>query len=80
MPDMGQLVVLAVFDWSLVGKLTPASCSRQFENVDDAVAEARLIADRHAGVVVWTRDPDPYSKEYEPPRVHFQSGNVPDLE
>ena len=80
MPESRHLIFLAVFDWSVVGKLTPAPCSRLFDTVENALQEAKLIADRHAGVMVWTRLADPYLGEYGPPKVLFQSGNVPDLE
>ena len=80
MPESRHLIFLTLFDWSVVGKLMPAPCSRQFDTAEKALQEARLIADCHAGVMVWTRDADLYLREYGPPKVLFQSGNVPDLE
>ena len=80
MPEPRHLIFLAVFDWSQVGKLTPAPCSRQFDTIDGALREAKLIADQHTGVIVWMRDADPYLGEYGPPTVLFQSGEIPELE
>lgn len=62
------------------GEANAGALFRIFDTVENALQEARLIADRHGGVMVWTRKTDAYLREYGPPRVLFQQGNVLDLE
>ena len=46
-----KLVVLAAFDLDDEGNLHPAFDARQVDSAERAVREARMIADKHAGVV-----------------------------
>lgn len=75
--EYGNLI-LAVFDRNESGELASALDPRRFETVDQALQEARLIADQHTGVIVWMRETDTYLGEYGP--VLFQSGDLPALE
>ena len=39
-----------------------------------------MIADKHAGVVAWSRDADPMVGEYGLPTIHYQNGQIPEME
>ncbi|MDX3929081.1 MAG: hypothetical protein QHC90_25185 [Shinella sp.] len=80
MPTQRKLIVLAAFDRNEDGDLMPAFEPRQVDGEERAKREARILANRHAGVVAWSRDADPQIGEYGPPTILFQSGDIPDLE
>lgn len=79
MSEYGKLIVLAVFNRNESGELVATLDPRQFETVDQALQAARVIADRHTGVIVWMREVDPYLGGYGPPTILFQSGDLPAL-
>ncbi|OLP56843.1 hypothetical protein BJF92_12285 [Rhizobium rhizosphaerae] len=80
MTSKGKLIVLAAFDKDDEGNLLQAFDPRQVDTEERAKREARAIADKHTGVVAWSREADPTLGEYGPPIVLFQSGEVPELE
>lgn len=73
-------VVLAAFDADDEGNLHPAFDPRQVDSEERAVREARMMVDRHTGVVAWSRIADPMIGEYGPPDILFQSGQIPEME
>jgi hypothetical protein len=75
-----KLIVLAAFNETDEGELMPAFDPRQFDSEERATREARKIVADHAGVVAWSREADPDLGDYGPPKVLFQSGNIPDME
>ncbi|MEA3534287.1 hypothetical protein [Rhizobium sp. CC-YZS058] len=75
-----KLIVLAAFDKDDEGNLLQAFDPRQMDSEEKAKREARLLAEKHSGVVAWSRDADPDIGEYGPPIVLFQSGDIPELE
>ena len=51
----------------------------QFKTADEAARRARLMADKHAGIVAYSMDVDEESGDYGAPLVLFQSGEVPEF-
>lgn len=80
MSTKGKLIVLAAFNKNDEGDLVPAFDPRQVDSEERAKREARMMADKYAGVVAWSREADPAIGEYGPPVVLFQAGEIPDLE
>ena len=62
------------------GKLVPAFEPREMQSPDRAVRAARELANRHAGVIAWTREADPAAGEYGISEVLFRAGSIPDLD
>lgn len=77
---MAKLIVLMAFDKNDDGELVPAFEPRQLDDEARAKREAKAIADKHAGVIAWSRDADPAIGEYGEPSELFRSGEIPDLE
>ena len=50
----------------------------QFKTADEAARRARLLADKHAGVIAYSMDVDEDGGDYGTPRVLFESGEVPE--
>jgi hypothetical protein len=75
-----KLIVLAAFDENDDGDLTPAFGPRQMDSEERATREARLMKDKHAGVVAWSRIADPDIGEYGPPDILYQHGKIPEME
>lgn len=75
-----KLIVLAAFDKDDEGNLLQAFDPRQMDSEEKAKREAKLLAEKHASVVAWSREAEPDIGEYGPPTVLFQSGDVPELE
>lgn len=80
MTTKGKLIVLAAFIKDDEGNLLQAFDPRQVDTEERAKREARMLADKYAGVIAWSREADPNIGEYGPPVVLFQSGEVPELE
>ncbi|MBN9031216.1 MAG: hypothetical protein BGO05_11835 [Rhizobiales bacterium 63-7] len=80
MTTKGKLIVLAAFNKNDEGELVPAFDPRQVDTEERAKREAKMMADKYAGVVAWSREADPMIGEYGPPVVLFQAGEIPDLE
>ena len=78
--DPVRLIVVMAFDRSDEGELVPAFDAAQFDSEDRAMRSARELADKHVGVLAWSREVEPDIGEYGPPTVLFQSGEVPDME
>jgi len=45
-----------------------------------AIRTAKALADKHVGVIAWSREANPDTGEYGPPTTLFVSGDVPDME
>jgi len=80
--EIGRLlVVVAAFDRDPdSGELKPSFDAKQFDTVARAKVFAAQIADRHDGVIGWSREADPAIGEYGPSTVFFRRGDIPDLE
>jgi hypothetical protein len=77
---ISQLIVMAAFDENDEGDLTPAFDPRQYDSEERAVREAKMLKDRHAGVIAWSRDADPALGEFGPPNILYQHGKIPEME
>lgn len=62
------------------GEFIPAFEAVQFDSEDRALGSARVLADKHVGVLAWLREADHNIGEYAPPTVQFQAGKVQDME
>lgn len=50
------------------------------QSEDRAVRTARTLADKHVGVIAWSREASMDIGEYGPPTVLFQYDEVPEME
>jgi hypothetical protein len=75
-----KLIVMAAFDEKDDGDLTPAFDPKQYDSEERAVREAKMLKDKHAGVIAWSRDADPTLGEFGPPNILFQHGKIPEME
>lgn len=75
-----KLIVVMAFDRNEEGELLTAFGPAEQQSQDRAVRTARALADKHVGVIAWSREADIELGEYGPPTVLFQAGDVPDME
>lgn len=75
-----KLIVVMAFDKGEDGELLPAFEPREMQSESRAMSEARMLAQRHVGVIAWSRDADPAMGDYGPPVELFRHGEVPDLD
>ena len=81
MTELKRLVVVMAFDSDPeTGETVAAMEPIQFETADRAVRKARELADKHAGVIAWSRTADPDIGEYGDPEELFRSGEIGDIE
>ena len=79
-PTPTKLIVLMAFERGEDGELIPAFEPREMRDEGTAIRTARDLANRHAGVIAWSRSADLIMGEFGAPVVLFQHGEVPDLE
>ena len=75
-----KLIVVVAFDRGEDGELYPAFGPADQQTEERAIRTARSLADKHAGVIAWSRESHPDVGEYGPPTTLFVSGDVPDME
>lgn len=75
-----KLIVLMAFDSTEDGELLPAFEAREMPDERRAVATAKELARRHAGVIAWKRDADPAAGEFGPSEELYRAGEIPDLD
>ena len=75
-----KLIVVIAFDRGDDGELFPAFGPEDQQSDDRAIRTARALADKHVGVIAWSREANPDIGEYGPPTTLFVSGDVPDME
>lgn len=75
-----KLIVVVAFDRDEEGELQPAFDPMEQQSEDRAIRTARALADKHAGVIAWSREANPDLGEYGEPTTLFLSGEVPDME
>jgi hypothetical protein len=68
------------FDRGEDGELVPAFEPREVSSEEKAVREARSLAERHVGVITWSRSADAKLGEYGDPVLLFQFGDVPEMD
>lgn len=81
MADPTKLIVVLVYDADpetglpfAVGE--PIQC----DNSEKAIRIARGLAEKHAGVIAWSRAALPDLGEYGEPEILFQAGEIGNLE
>jgi len=75
-----RYIVLAAFDRGGDGELYPAFEPREAPSQERAVQQAKEMATRHAGVIVWARTAMPDQGEFGDPEIIFERGAVPNPE
>lgn len=74
-----KLIVVVAFDRGEDGELFPAFGPADQQSEDRAIRTARALADKHVGVIAWSREANPNIGEYGQPTTLFVS-DVPDME
>ncbi|KQZ97784.1 hypothetical protein ASD64_16380 [Mesorhizobium sp. Root157] len=77
---MPKLIVVMAFDKDDDGNLLTAFGPADQRTEERAVTLARSLADKHVGVIAWSREANPDLGEYGPPTTLFTAGDVPDME
>lgn len=77
---MPKLIVVVAFDPDEEGDLQPVYGPAEQQNEERAVRTAKTLAQKHAGVIAWSREANPTLGEYGTPTILFQHGTVPDME
>lgn len=77
---MPKLIVVMAFDKDEDDNLYTVFGPADQQTEQRAITLARSLADKHVGVIAWSRDANPDLGEYGPPTTLFSSGEVPDLE
>jgi len=75
-----KLIVVMAFDRDEGGDLQTVFGPVDQQSEERAVRVAKGLADKHAGVIAWSRVADVALGEYGEPTVLFQAGAVPDME
>jgi hypothetical protein len=75
-----KLIVMAAFNENDEGELVPAFDPKQYDSEERATREAKMLKDKHVGVIAWSREADPALGEFGPPQILFQHGKLPDME
>jgi hypothetical protein len=75
-----KLVVVMAFDFDSAGDLQTVFGPEEQQSEDRAVRIANGLADKHAGVIAWSRVADIALGDYGEPVVLFTAGAVPDME
>ncbi|TCQ99346.1 hypothetical protein EDF70_10951 [Neorhizobium sp. JUb45] len=79
MPGTFVSIYVLAFDLDERGQPLRAFDPRPAATEEAAIEEARDLAERHAGVVVWKREGDPVVGEEGEPEIVFQSGRLGDF-
>lgn len=79
-PKMPKLIVVVAFDRGDDGELVEAFGPADQQSEDRAVRTAKALAEKHAGVIAWSREANPALGEYGEPEVLFTAGDIPDME
>lgn len=77
---MPKLIVVMAFDRDDEGELHAVFGPAEQQSEDRAVRTARGLADKHVGVIAWSREANMDLGEYGPPTVLFRYGEVPEME
>jgi hypothetical protein len=79
-PKLPKLIVVMAFDPDDAGDLQTVFGPEEQQSEERAVRVATGLAEKHAGVIAWSRVADVTLGEYGEPNVLFTSGHVPDME
>ena len=75
-----KLIVVMAFDRDDEGNLQPAFEAREMPDEERAVRTAKDMAQRHAGVIAWSRPARPDIGEFGEPTELWRAGDVPDMD
>jgi hypothetical protein len=75
-----KLIVAVAFDRGEDGEPFPAFGPSDQQTEERAIRTAKGLADKHTGVIAWSREAHPNFGGYGPPTTLFVSGDVPDME
>jgi len=76
-----SLIVVQAFDPDPEsGDVFPSGEPIQADSEARAIAMAKAMAEKHSGVIAWSRTAQPDIGEYGEPKILFQSGTVIDLD
>jgi hypothetical protein len=75
-----KLIVVMAFDRDEEGELQTVFGPADQQSEERAVRVAKGLADKHAGVIAWSRVADVVLGDYSEPTVLFKAGAVPDME
>ncbi|MDP3898643.1 MAG: hypothetical protein Q8Q62_18375 [Mesorhizobium sp.] len=75
-----KLIVVMAFDRDESGDLQPVGDPVEFQTEERAVRTARQLAEKHPGVIAWSREARPDIGEYGEPTELYRHGDVPDME
>ena len=75
-----KLIVVMAFDRDDEGELQTVFGPADMQSEEKAVRIAKGLADKHAGVIAWSRVADIALGEYGEPVVLFTAGAVPDMD
>ena len=79
-PKFPKLIIVMAFDRDESGDLQPSGDPLEQQSEDRAIRVARGLADKHAGIIAWSREARPDIGEYGEPVTLFRAGDVPDME
>ena len=79
MPGSFSSVFVLAFDLDAKGEPVPVDAPQMAQDEEAGVEQAKALAVRHAGVVVWKREGDPVVGEESEPIVLFQTGRIGDF-
>ncbi|MCC0035507.1 MAG: hypothetical protein H6887_09625 [Hoeflea sp.] len=76
MTQSPKLIVVQAFDLDEEGAPQVTGDPLQFDSEERARRKAVELADKHAGVIAWSREANPDLGEYGEPTVIYQAGEV----
>ncbi|MGF9565982.1 hypothetical protein AAIH70_20960 [Neorhizobium sp. BT27B] len=79
MPGAYKSLFVVAFDLDRTGQAVPAFEPRQAPDDETAIAQARRLAESHAGAVAWKREAKPVVGEEGEPVVIWQAGSLGDF-
>lgn len=76
---MPKLIVILAFDYDDEGNLIEAIEPQEASSEAAAITRAKTLAQKHAGVVAWSREADPDLGDYGDSVELFRAGDVGEI-
>lgn len=77
---MPKLIVILAFDYDDEGNLVEAIEPQEASSEAAAINRAKRLAEKHAGVVAWSREADPDLGDYGDSVELFRAGDVGEID
>lgn len=77
---MPKLIVILAFDYDDEGNLLPAFEPQEASSEAAAINKSKTLAQKHAGVLAWSREAEPDVGEYGEPVELFRAGDVGEMD